>query len=168
MSADPSTQPALALRRLPSLPLGVTLGAVGSLLLHAGVLAVVLSYGTAPSLGFELTLPTEIEFGMSGGMELPGGATATPPVAATPPPEPPSGEDAPGAGAGDAGVPVDGGDADAGRRRRRDAGSDANTVAMNTTTPRPMTTPSGKLRPRNSLLQCAIAPITTRTAPYPM
>jgi hypothetical protein len=124
MSADSSTQAAAAARPTPRRAVGVGLGVVGSLLIHASLVAIVLSYGTAPTLGFELQLPTEIEFGMSGGMEL---TSAPPPAPVTPPPAPvtpaAAGED--GAGASDGGAPMDGGDPDAGRRRRRDGGSDA-------------------------------------------
>ena len=123
MSAESSTPSAASARRLPSLPVGVSLGVVGSLLLHAALVALVLGYDSAPPLGFELQLPTEIEFGMSGAMELPGGA-APAPVPEPPAPAAPAAEGASGGGASDAGLPEDAGE-DAGRRHRRDAGADA-------------------------------------------
>lgn len=128
MSAEQSTHSAVSTRQPPSLPVRFTVGALGSLLVHGAVLALVIGYGTAPSVGFELQLPVDVEFGMSGGMELPGASTPAPPAEPPPPPTAAESESAASGGAGDAGAPRDGGDEDAGRRRRRDAGIDAGEV----------------------------------------
>lgn len=125
MSADSPTLQAEPGHRTPRLSTGVSFGVVGSLLIHAALVALVLSHATAPSLGFELHLPTEVEFGMSGAMELPSAATPTPAAETPTPVTPPNAEDEHAAGANDAGTQADGGSADAGAQRGRDAGLDA-------------------------------------------
>jgi|GEM_PF-876927 len=125
MSSASPTDSTMPTRPSPSVQIGVALGALGSLIVHGGLVALILTYGSAPSLGFELQLPLEVEFGMSGAMELPGGATPTPaPVEPVTPPVA-SGEGESVGDASDAGVPTDGSVDDAGRRRRRDAGSES-------------------------------------------
>jgi hypothetical protein len=48
---------------------------LGSLLVHAGLVALLVSYGAAPDLGFEFELPAEVEFGVSGSAALPDAAS---------------------------------------------------------------------------------------------
>lgn len=91
-----------------------------SIAMHASLAAYVVWSTTAPDLGFDFTLPMEVEFGLTEAVEVSAGAAAP-----TPPAEPPGETPEPGEGPGaavDAGVPEDAGPPDAGRRRRRDAG----------------------------------------------
>jgi len=125
MTSAPPTDSPMSTRPSPSVQIGVALGALGSLIVHGGLVALILTYGSAPSLGFELQLPLEVEFGMSGAMELPGGATPTPAPAEPVTPAVASGEGESAGGASDAGVSADASVEDAGRRRRRDAGGES-------------------------------------------
>lgn len=102
----------------PSAALGGWIGIAGSIALHAGAIAWLTWSVTTPSLGIQFQLPTEIEFGLTEGMEVAPAATPT-----TPPATPPATGEATagsGLGAGDGGAR----DLDAGTRRRRprDAG----------------------------------------------
>jgi len=75
-------------------PLGIALGALGSLLVHALVFSVLRWAGTMPELDFELELPSEVEFGVSDAPPVeeplaepasePAAPAATPPQAAIP------------------------------------------------------------------------------------
>jgi hypothetical protein len=101
-------------------------GWIVSLASHVALLGYVAWRTSAPDLGFEFELPTEVEFGLSEAVTVSQGA---PPPASEPPPPSSASTDRAGAGgAADAGVPHDAGptdggvDHDAGRRRRRDAG----------------------------------------------
>ncbi|MBX3272014.1 MAG: hypothetical protein KF729_17240 [Sandaracinaceae bacterium] len=87
-----------------------------SLGLHAALAAYVLWSTTAPDLGFEFALPSEVEFGLTEAVTVSAGAAA-PPAPAEAQSEPTEPGEGPAA-APDAGVPPP----DAGPRRRRDAG----------------------------------------------
>jgi len=126
MAAD-STQPSPSEgRRAPSSWRGLAVGLVASLLVHVGLVALVVSLGATPDLGFEFELPAEVEFGVSGSAALP---EPEPPAPEATPPEAPAPEATPetdeaanpeeeAAGTRDAGAERDAGQA-------RDAGSDA-------------------------------------------
>lgn len=96
-----------------------------SVAVHLAILAYVSWYADTPDLGFEITLPAEVEFGLTEGATVQGGMTAAPTPAT-----PPGGENA---AAKSRGQGLDGGIADASvadasvdagrRRRRRDAGT---------------------------------------------
>lgn len=88
-----------------------------SLLLHGAVAGYVYWSTSAPELGFDFQLPTEVEFGLTEAVTVTEGPTAAAPEESSTPPD--EGE---GPGAADGGVPLrDGGPPDGGRRRR-DAG----------------------------------------------
>ena len=101
---------------------------VVSLALHAALFGYVYWATSAPDLGFEFELPMEVEFGLTEAVTVSQAPSAPPEeVASTP-------ETEEGEGASlDAGVPIDAGPPDAGRRRRPDAGP-AEPVAENETT----------------------------------
>ncbi len=75
-------------------PLGIALGALGSLVVHALVFSVLRWAGTMPELDFELELPSEVEFGVSDAPSVeeplaqptsePAAPAASPPQAAVP------------------------------------------------------------------------------------
>src|SRR5687768_12830356 len=99
-----------AVRPAPPAWLGAVLGTLGSLLFHGGLDLLVIHFGSMPDLGIELTLPSEVEFGVTEG----GTGAATPELPA--PPEPPPREAEPpapaaGASAASADAGVDGSDA---------------------------------------------------------
>jgi len=111
-------------------PLVVTLAWITSIGLHAAVAGYVYWSTSTPELGFEFTLPTEVEFGLTDAVEVSQGAGAAPPSAAAAQAAKGAGGEGPGA-ALDGGVPadaaiadagVDGGpeERDAGPRRRRE------------------------------------------------
>lgn len=90
-------------------------GLAGSLAVHGGLLALVVAYGAVPDMGFELQLPSEVEFGLTEAADLLAARTE-PPAAPEPAAPEAAGGQGPGpsdggAGEADAGVP------DAGRRR---------------------------------------------------
>lgn len=101
----------------------LTLATLASIGAHVAFLLAVLALNTAPETGFEFQIPVEVELGLSEATEI----EPPPAEAVAPPPEDVTGTgegEGPGAGL-DGGVPHDGGGSDSGRRRRRDAGTDA-------------------------------------------
>lgn len=105
----------------PSWTRGVSLGLVASLVLHVALVAWVIARTELPDVGFTLSLPMDVELGMTEGVRVASSAPPSPP----PPPSTPPPSGAHGEGASDGGVPSDA-SVDAGHRRRRprDAGSD--------------------------------------------
>ncbi|MEC7525532.1 MAG: hypothetical protein VYE22_36950 [Myxococcota bacterium] len=97
-------------------------GWVLSVGLHASLIGYVYWATTAPELGFEFTLPMEVELGMTDAVSVTEGASGAAAEAEAAAAE---GDEGEGVGA-DGGVPdagaPDAGPPDAGRRRRRDAG----------------------------------------------
>ena len=103
---------------------GTIAGFAASLALHCAVFVYGTIYLTAPELGFEFELPTEVEFGLTEEAVVTAGgpAVTAPEVAPTPPPEEPQGAD--DSEEGDEASP-DAGIADAGPDAAQDAGPDA-------------------------------------------
>jgi hypothetical protein len=125
MAAGPAQHSASERQRGPSMRAGAALGVVGSLLVHVGLVALIVSYGSTPDLGFEFELPAEVEFGVSGSAALPEPEPEAPAPEVAAPETPPEAPDAPtpeeeaaASGALDAGLTRDAG-------RERDAGVDA-------------------------------------------
>jgi len=120
---------------------GTIAGFAASIALHGAFFLYGAIYLTAPELGFEFELPTEVEFGLTEeAVVMAGAPTVSPPeVAAAPPPEEPLGAEeseegdelSPDAGVADAGIADAGPDAgqDAGQDASQDAGPDAATDA---------------------------------------
>lgn len=90
-----------------------------SLAMHAGLFGYIYWATSTPDLGFEFTLPMEIEFGLTEAVAVSLGPAAPTPEELASRPE----AEGPGAGL-DGGVPLDAGPLDAGRRQRPDAGPD--------------------------------------------
>ena len=108
--------------RTPPNPRLGTAASIGiSLVVHALIYAAVMTYATVPELDFELTLPTEIEFGLTDEVQTAAGQAFGDTAQAEPEAAGDQSEDGAGKGLMDAGAPDSGAPPDAGVR---DAGLD--------------------------------------------